>query len=49
MPMQQVIVKGSGLGMAIVKQIIEAHMGKIEVKSKLDDGTCVEVEFTKDN
>lgn len=44
-----VSVKGSGLGMAIAKQIIEAHAGKIVVKSKLEVGTCIEVEFPKDN
>lgn len=42
-------VKGSGLGMAIAKQIIEAHTGKIQVISKLDIGTCIEVEFMKEN
>jgi signal transduction histidine kinase len=44
-----VSVKGSGLGMAIAKQIIEAHGGKINVKSKLDIGTSIEIEFPKEN
>ncbi|MCX6640358.1 MAG: cyclic nucleotide-binding domain-containing protein [bacterium] len=30
---------GTGLGMAIVKRIIEAHHGNIEVQSKLNQGT----------
>ncbi|GAA0125651.1 HAMP domain-containing sensor histidine kinase [Clostridium sp. CTA-19] len=41
-------VKGSGLGMAIAKQIIEAHEGKINVKSKLNVGTSIDIEFSKD-
>lgn len=32
---------GSGLGLFISKQIVEAHMGKIFVKSKLDKGTVI--------
>lgn len=40
-----VSVKGSGLGMAIAKQIIEAHDGKINVESKLNSGTNIEIEF----
>ena len=33
---------GTGLGLAIVKHIVEAHGSKVEVKSKMDEGT----EFT---
>lgn len=39
-------VKGSGLGMAIAKQIIEAHGGNIDVKSKFNIGTSISVIFT---
>lgn len=40
-----VSVKGSGLGMAIAKQIIEVHGGKINVKSKQNVGTCIQIEL----
>ena len=31
---------GTGLGLSIAKAIIHAHNGKIEVKSKIDKGSC---------
>ncbi|MEZ5360127.1 MAG: ATP-binding protein [Candidatus Zixiibacteriota bacterium] len=34
---------GTGLGLAIVKSIVDAHDGKITIKSKKDLGTTVEV------
>lgn len=40
-------VKGSGLGMAIAKQIVEAHEGRINVKSELNVGTSIDIEFPK--
>ena len=42
-------VQGSGLGMAIAKQIIEAHEGTIDVKSKIDLGTTVNIELPRKN
>jgi signal transduction histidine kinase len=35
--------KGSGLGLAIVGRIIEAHRGKIEIKSRTGGGTAVRI------
>lgn len=36
---------GTGLGMAIVKQIITAHQGTVDVKSKINEGTSVVVQL----
>jgi two-component system phosphate regulon sensor histidine kinase PhoR len=36
-------VKGFGLGLFYVKRIVEAHGGKIEVKSKLGEGTTFSI------
>jgi signal transduction histidine kinase len=36
---------GTGLGMAIVKQIITAHQGTVNVRSKTDGGTSVAVQL----
>jgi signal transduction histidine kinase len=35
--------KGTGLGMAIVKSVVEAHGGIIEIRSKVGVGTTVEI------
>jgi signal transduction histidine kinase len=32
--------KGTGLGLAITHKVITEHAGRIEVNSKLDEGTC---------
>lgn len=39
---------GLGLGLYIVKQIVEAHGGAIEVDSNREDGTTFTVKFKKD-
>lgn len=38
-------VKGSGLGLAIVKHIMDAHNGKITVKSSLGNGSVFRLSF----
>jgi two-component system phosphate regulon sensor histidine kinase PhoR len=38
-------VKGSGLGLAIVKHIMDAHEGKIYVKSSLGSGSLFRLSF----
>ncbi|WP_434794017.1 Adaptive-response sensory-kinase SasA [Terrisporobacter petrolearius] len=35
--------KGSGLGMAIAKEVINAHNGEITINSRLDKGTYIEI------
>ncbi|MBM7648850.1 two-component system phosphate regulon sensor histidine kinase PhoR [Bacillus ectoiniformans] len=39
---------GTGLGLAIVKHIIEAHRGKIYVRSQLNEGTTFVVKLRKE-
>ena len=34
---------GTGLGLAIVKRIVEIHNGKIEVNSKMNEGTEISI------
>ena len=36
---------GTGLGLPIVKSIIENHNGVIKIESEKDEGTCVIIEF----
>jgi len=39
--------QGSGIGLAICQKIVEYHGGKIELKSKLDEGTTFSISFPK--
>lgn len=40
-------IEGTGLGMAIAKQIITSHEGEITVESELNEGTTITVFFPK--
>ncbi len=35
--------EGSGLGLAITKELIELHSGTLQIKSRVDVGTCVTI------
>jgi signal transduction histidine kinase len=34
-------IPGTGLGMSLVKEIMDIHQGEVVIDSKLDEGTCV--------
>jgi signal transduction histidine kinase len=36
---------GSGIGLSLSRQIMKLHKGRIDVKSKLGEGTCFSLEF----
>ncbi|WP_348981331.1 ATP-binding protein [Bacillus sp. DNRA2] len=36
-------IYGSGIGMSIVKNIVEGHQGIIDVKSKIHEGTTITI------
>ncbi|WP_020674923.1 sensor histidine kinase [Geopsychrobacter electrodiphilus] len=38
-------ISGMGIGMSIVKNIVESHRGTIEVESRLGEGTCIRVKI----
>jgi PAS domain S-box-containing protein len=40
-PLQTTKAKGMGMGLAIVKRIVDAHNGEISVESKMGEGTTV--------
>ena len=40
-------IKGTGLGLYLVKQLVEAHGGTISVSSTVNRGTTFTVEFPK--
>jgi len=40
--------EGAGLGLALVKSLMERHQGTLEIKSKVGDGTTVTVTFPPD-
>ena len=41
--------KGSGLGLSIVRNIMEAHGGAIAIESQVDSGTKVTITLPRDD
>jgi len=41
--------KGTGLGLSLVKQIMDAHKGKIDMKSKVGEGSSFKLLFPKNS
>ncbi|NFN93524.1 HAMP domain-containing histidine kinase [Clostridium botulinum] len=41
--------KGTGIGLFVVKKLVELQSGKIEIKSKLGEGTKITIIFPKEN
>ena len=35
--------KGTGLGLAVVKRVVEAHRGRVEIKSRRGHGTAIRI------
>ncbi len=46
---KEVIKQGVGLGLAISKEIVESHNGKIWVESELNNGTAFNFTLPKGN
>jgi signal transduction histidine kinase len=42
-------VEGTGVGLYMVRQMVENHGGKIEMESRLDQGTVFKVYFRNDS
>ncbi|MBI5116612.1 GAF domain-containing protein [Candidatus Poribacteria bacterium] len=42
-PFMTTKIRGTGLGLPICRKIIEAHKGSMRIRSKLDEGTTVEI------
>lgn len=40
-------IDGFGLGLSLVKRVLEVHEGKISVKSKLGEGTSITIKLPK--
>ena len=39
------LIKGTGVGLFMIKKIIERHRGKVDVKSQINKGTSFLISF----
>ncbi|TQV88658.1 hybrid sensor histidine kinase/response regulator transcription factor [Aliikangiella coralliicola] len=40
-------IPGAGIGLALVKELVERYQGKISIKSEIDQGSCFSIEWPK--
>ena len=41
--------RGYGIGLFVVKKLVEAQNGSIKINSKINEGTRIELKFNKEN
>jgi signal transduction histidine kinase len=44
-PLQTTKAKGMGMGLAIVKRIVDAHGGKVSLENRTGEGTTISIQL----